>query len=135
MLIRIIVVVICMTIFLFIIELIREEKLTFNYAFGWLVFASIGILGAIFEECLHWLTRILGFDLTSNFIFFGVSVFFVFLSLLMTIFLCRQNRRNDLVAQKLGALEFEIRKLKNKKKSFKKGDIEDYEEDSNAEIV
>ena len=38
---------------------------------------------------------------------------FVFLSLLLTVFLCQQNRRNDRMAQKIGILELEIKEMKS----------------------
>jgi hypothetical protein len=39
---------------------------------------------------------------------------FVFLSLLLTVFLCQQNSRNDVMAQKIALLEFELNELKKK---------------------
>jgi hypothetical protein len=38
----------------------------------------------------------------------------VFLSLVLTVFLCQQNSRNDIMAQKIALLEFEIKQLKQK---------------------
>jgi len=98
-----------------VIELVREEKLTFKYAAGWLVGALVAIGLAVFDGCVASLSSMLGFELPSNFIFFSALCGFVFLSLLLTIFLCQQNKRNDRMAQKLGFLEAEIRGLKNKK--------------------
>lgn len=59
---------------------------------------------------------LLGFELPSNFIFFALFCVFVFLSLLLTVFLCQQNSRNDVMAQKIALLEFELKELKKKLK-------------------
>ena len=100
--------------FLFVVELVRRERLTFKYAFAWLAFAALGVLAALEPRWVFKLAALFGFELPSNFIFFGLLCAFVFLSLLLTVFLCQQNKRNDRMAQALGLLELEIKKLKEK---------------------
>ena len=99
---------------LFVIELVRREKLTFKYAMGWLIILALAIFFAVFDRCLYGLSAWFGFHLPSNFIFFVILGGFVFLSLILTIFLCQQNSRNDATAQKLGILEQELEELKKK---------------------
>ena len=99
---------------LIVLELVRRDKLTFKYACGWLLVSFAGIIFTVFDALLFKIARFFGFELTSNFIFFSLLGIFVFLSLLMTVFLCQQNSRNDTMAQKLGILEMEFRKLKEK---------------------
>ncbi len=100
---------------LLIFELLREERLTFKYAVGWIILVVLAILGALFDEKLFELAHFFGFELASNFVFFAVLAFFVFLSLFMTIFLCQQNKNNDIMIQKIGMLEHEVNQLKKKK--------------------
>ena len=112
--IKILSIVITSSILMIVIELIRQEKLTFKYAFGWIIVYLFGIIFVVFDQLLFKAASLSGFELPSNFVFFVMMVAFVFLSLLMTIFLCQQNSRNDLMAQKIGMLELELEKLKNK---------------------
>ena len=95
-----------------VIELVRREQLTCKYAVGWIMISIAAILLVIFDYVLadaaHWF----GFELTSNFIFFTLLCCFVFLSLLLTTFLCQQDVRNDTIAQKIGILEMELSQLK-----------------------
>lgn len=114
MTIQMLAVVISLVVFVFVVELVRRERLTFKYAFAWLFFSALGVLSAFFKGPLFALSRWFGFTLPSNFIFFGLLCVFVFLSLLLTVFLCQQNKRNDRMAQTLGLLELEIRKLKER---------------------
>ena len=102
-----------------VIDLVRREKLTFKYAFVWMFVCGLAILGAVFEHWVHAVAKTLGFELPSNFIFFTLLAILVFLTLLMTVFLCQQNNRNDAMAQKLGILELEIEQLKEKLKKEK----------------
>ncbi|MDE2028033.1 MAG: DUF2304 domain-containing protein [Candidatus Omnitrophica bacterium] len=101
-------------VFLFVIDLVRRRRLTFKYAVGWLLVSSGGIFFAVFYRFLFACAAWLGFELPSNFIFFTLFCVFVFLSLLLTVFLCQQNIRNDLMAQKIALLEFELKELEKK---------------------
>ena len=98
-------------IFWMVIELVRRERLTFKYALSWLVISVLALFFAVFDRLLFRIAYACGFELPSNFIFFSLLAFFVFLSLFLTIFLCEQNNRNDTIAQKIGILEFEIERL------------------------
>ncbi len=97
-------------------ELVRREKLTFKYAIGWVVGALLAIILSLFEQPLYAISSWLGFKLTSNFIFFTLLCVFIFFSLVMSIFLCQQDNRNNTMAQKIAILEFEIKQLKAQSK-------------------
>ncbi|MCA9406795.1 MAG: DUF2304 domain-containing protein [Candidatus Omnitrophica bacterium] len=106
-------------IFFIVLELIRRERLTFKYAFGWLAVSILAVFLTVFDRLLFQTADFFGFELTSNFIFFTLLAVFVFFSLIMTIFLCDQNNRIDKIIQKLGILEFELNEL-NKKREDKR---------------
>ncbi len=95
-----------------VVELTRREKLTFKYAAIWLMVSFAAVFFAVFDELLFKIAYAFGFKLPSNFIFFVLMTAFVFITLLMTIFLCQQNRRNDKMAQRLAMLEFELEELR-----------------------
>lgn len=109
---KLVAIVFSILVFMGVIDLVRREKLTFKYAAGWLLGSLIALGLAVFDGFVAALSSALGFELPSNFIFFSALCGFVFLSLLLTVFLCQQNKRNDRMAQKLGSLETEIRELK-----------------------
>jgi len=112
MLIKVIIIAVSIVLILTVLELIRKEKLTFKYAFAWIIVPFLTVFFAVFDKLLFKFAYFLGFELPSNFIFFGFCGVFVILSFLMTIFLCQQNSRNDTMAQKIGILEFELKQLK-----------------------
>ena len=107
-------IVLSCVILLLIVELIRREKLTFKYAFGWIVATLSAIVLIVFDDVVFHVAKFFGFELASNFIFFSILTVFVFLSLVMTVFLCQQNSRNDTMAQKIGKLEYEIEEMKRR---------------------
>ena len=110
--IQVLAVILSLAMFVFVVELVRQHKLTFKYAFGWLLVSAAAVFFAVFHQLLFRCAAFLGFELPSNFIFFSLLCLFVFLSLLLTVFLCQQNERNDTMAQKIAILEFELKELK-----------------------
>lgn len=109
-------IVLAVLLLVLVIDLVRREKLSFKYAFGWILICVSAIGAAVFKNILFRFSYWLGFELPSNFIFFASLAGITFLSLLLTIFLCQQNHRNDKIAQKLGLLE---KKLDDLQGSFK----------------
>ncbi len=103
-----------------VVELIRRERLTFKYAAGWLFVSVVALTFVVFDHVLFRIAHFFGFELASNFIFFTLFGVFVFLSLLMTVFLCQQSNRNDAMAKKIAMLEFEIESVKKKNDNNKK---------------
>ncbi len=99
----------------FVLELIRREKLTFKYGVGWLFLGILALLLVIFKKWLFAVAFYLGFELPSNFIFFSLLAFFVFLSLLLTTFVCQQEKHNITMAQRIALLEEEVKELKGRK--------------------
>ena len=96
------------------LDFVRRGKLTFKYAFGWIALSGLAIFFVVFDSYLFDLSRMLGFVLPSNFVFFVLLAFFAFLSLFLTVFLCQQDSRNDTMAQKIGILEMEMEDLKKR---------------------
>ena len=111
---KIVACIVSFVILLVTVELVRRERLTFKYAFGWIIISALAIFLTVFDKFLYAAAKSLGFELTSNFIFFALLGFFVFLSLLLTTFLCQQDIRNDIIAQKIGILEMELSQLKER---------------------
>lgn len=107
--------ILSLIVLILVVELVRRERLTFKYAFVWLFLSSAGVICSIFKDLLFSISAFCGFELASNFIFFAILCAFVFVSLLMTVFLCQQNRRNDRMAQAIGLLELELKQLKGGK--------------------
>jgi len=107
-------VIVSALVLLFVLELVRRDRLTFKYGGGWIFVSLLAVFFSIFDELLVGIAVQMGFELPSNFIFFTLLCVFVFLSLLLTVFLCQQENRNNIMAQKLGIIESELMKIKNK---------------------
>lgn len=107
-------VILSMLLMAIVLELVRRNRLTFRYAMAWLFIGLGGILGALFHQVIFNISVFFGFELPSNFIFFVLFGVFIFLSLLLTVFLCQQHNRNDRMSQHIALLEEELRQLREK---------------------
>ncbi len=103
--------VISIIIFLFVVELIRRQKMTFKYSTFWLGTCILVLFFAFNEHLLTKISQMAGFKLLSNFIFFFLLVFFIFLSLLLTIYINEQNSRSETLAQSIGLLEYKLKQF------------------------
>lgn len=98
-------------IMLFVVELIRRQKMSFKYSAIWLLTSLATLFLSIFDSLLKKMSEMLGFALLSNFIFFLLLIFFILFSLLLTLYINEQNSRNELLAQSIAALEYKIKQL------------------------
>lgn len=99
-----------------VVDLIRREKMTFKYAFFWLAGCAVACFFTIYDELLIRISRLAGFELASNFIFFMLLVFVMFLSLLLSLHINEQNSRSEALAQAVAQLEHELKKIQAAKK-------------------
>lgn len=103
------------TIFIMVLELIRRQKMTFKYSLAWLSASATVVFFAFNERVLFGLAKWVGFQLPSNFIFFSLLVFFVVLTLLLTLYINEQNTKTEKLAQAVGILEYKIQRLQDGK--------------------
>lgn len=108
-------VVITSAILIFVLNLIRREKMSFKYALTWLLASSLALLFSIKEKWLQTISEWAGFTLPSNFIFFLLLLFVLLFSLLLTLYINEQNSRTEALAQAIAKLDLQLKKLEKSK--------------------
>ena len=98
-------------IFIFLIDLVRRQKMTFKYSTVWLGICGAVLFFAINDRLLKTISVLFGFELLSNFVFFLLLIFFIFVCLILTTYTNEQNSRSDSLAQKVGILQYKINEL------------------------
>ena len=102
-------------ILVFVIELIREEKMTFKYALTWLTSSAVVLFFSMHGELIKRIAIAAGFALPSNFIFFLFLIFTILLSLLLTLYANEQNKRSEVLAQTVALLEYRMSRVEGGK--------------------
>ena len=100
-------------ILILVIEMIRRQKMTFKYSMFWLAACVIVLFAAIYDGLIAKIAHFVGFALVSNFVFFTATIFFIILTLLLTLYVNEQNNRSETLAQAVGILECKIKKLES----------------------
>jgi len=103
-----------------IINQIRLQKMTFRFSMLWLAGSAMVLFLAFNDGLLSSIARKVGFELTSNFIFFLFLCFFVLVSLCLTLYINEQTTRTEKLVQSLGILELKLRQLEEKTTQTKK---------------
>lgn len=98
-------------ILIYVLNLIRREKMSFKYAATWLVASLLALLFSIKEEWIQAISNAVGFALPSNFVFFLLLIFVLLFSLLLTRYINEQNNRTETLAQTIAKLDLRLNKL------------------------
>lgn len=101
---RIIVIIICALFVLFVCTQVATRKLLLKYSLIWLTLALLVLLGALFPDVVSSLATLLGFDVTSNFIFFVGLFFLLAICLSLSVVVSRQSIRIKNLVQDLALL-------------------------------
>lgn len=103
-------------ILVYVIELIRREKMTFKYSISWLASCVVVIFFTLQDQYLVTISRWVGFELPSNFIFFLLLLFVIWFSLILTVHINEQNSRAEHLAQSVALLQYQLKKLEEETK-------------------
>ncbi|MBU9889690.1 MAG: DUF2304 domain-containing protein [Candidatus Omnitrophica bacterium] len=101
-------------ILLYVLNLIRREKMSFKYAAAWLMASFLALFFSIKDDWLGAIASTLGFALPSNFIFFLLLIFVLLFSLLLTRYINEQNSRTEALAQAIAKLDLRLQALEQK---------------------
>ena len=95
---------------------LRTDKMTLQYSLIWLLAGGMLLLFLLFPGVLTELARLVGVEVTSNFVFLIEGVFVLIILLLLTGVVSKQRRQIVRLAQEIALLERRLRDLEAEKK-------------------
>ena len=101
------IIIACSLLLVYVVYLVRRERLQLKYSLLWLVMASILLLVSLFPEPLFGLAGFFGFAASSNFIFAAGFVFLLVICLALTSIVSKQTVSIKNLAQRIAILENE----------------------------
>ena len=105
--IRVIAILICIFLVVYVFELVRRRHLSEEYSMGWLVTGSLMLVLSISEELLIWISSLVGATLfTSTLFFFGLA-FLVIICLHFSIRISALTNQVRTLTQHMGILNSE----------------------------
>jgi hypothetical protein len=79
--IRIISIIICIVLLVYVFELVRRRHLSEEYSMGWLVTGSLMLILSVFDKLVYWITDLVGGTLFTSVLFFFGFMFLVIICL------------------------------------------------------
>ena len=109
--IRVIAILICIFLVVYVFELVRRRHLSEEYSMGWLVTGSLMLILSISEDLLVWISNLVGATLfTSTLFFFGLA-FLVTICLHFSIRISALTNQVRMLTQHMGILHSEKKVL------------------------
>ena len=113
---RIIAIIGSVLILLLLIELVRKRKLKENYSLLWFSIAIVFIIFSIWPDLLFFIASLLGIQYSPSALFLILITGLYLLLLHFSVVISELSEKNKNLSQKIGLIDLEIRKLKNKNK-------------------
>ena len=112
--IQIVAIAVSLLLFLFIMYLIRSQRLKEEYSLLWIFFSLIFILFSFWRSALDYISEFLGvaYPPAALFMILLMAVFLILIE--FSIIISKLADKNKSLAQEIGLLRFEIEKLKNR---------------------
>lgn len=98
----------CLLLFIYVIHLVKLERLQLKYSLLWLAFGVTVLVLALMPGPLFALGRMLGFETTSNFIFFTGFIFMLLIALSLSAIVSKQAVAIKNLTQRIAIIECEI---------------------------
>ncbi len=99
---------------LIVVLLLRKGKLPVKYSLVWIFSAFLMIIAVCIPSVLDFFTKLLGFELASNFIlslFLGIVIF---ISIFLTVIVSRQSTKIKMLIQEISLLKEKIDRINEK---------------------
>lgn len=103
-------ILVCIAFLAFVVKQIGNERFLLQYALLWLALAVVILVCAIFPQPVLELSKMLGFDTASNFIFFSGLFFLIIICLILTAVVSKQAIRIKNLTQDLALLQYDVTK-------------------------
>lgn len=105
----------CLLLAVYVIHLVKHERLQLRYSLLWLVLAFTMLLCALFPKPIFNIATILGFEAPASFIFFAGLILLLLISLSLSSIVSKQMIAIKNLTQRIALLEHELNN-KNMKK-------------------
>jgi len=101
------------------VELVRRRKLKENYSLLWFGISIVFLVFSVWPDLLLYLASLLGIEYAPSALFLILIVSLYLLSIHFSVVISELSEKIKNLSQKIGLLDLEIRKLRNKNKKTK----------------
>lgn len=103
--IKLIAVIALIIVILIITHFVKNNKITVRYSIIWYLSLIVLIIFSIFPETLGWLANLIGFEISSNFLFVLLIAFLFFICISLTIIVSEQKEQIRKLIQEVSIIK------------------------------
>lgn len=103
--IKLIAVIALIIVILIITHFVKNNKITVRYSIIWYLSLIVLIIFSIFPETLGWLASLIGFEISSNFLFVLLIAFLFFICISLTIIVSEQKEQIRKLIQEISIIK------------------------------
>ena len=108
-------IIISILLILFVLIVLRKNYMSVRYSSVWLFSCLLMLIFALFPNVFERLSKLMGFEVLSNMIFFIMIGILFFITISLTVIVSSQRRKIDLLIQEVSLLKGEFNDKKNNK--------------------
>ena len=102
---KLIAVIALLIVILIITHFVKNNKITVRYSIIWYLSLVVLIIFSIFPEILGWLASLIGFEISSNFLFVLLIAFLFFICISLTIIVSEQKEQIRKLIQEVSIIK------------------------------
>ena len=112
---KILLVVFSLLLFLIVLRLISNKKISIKYSLLWLVVSILIFIVGAFPNFIGFFTKKIGFETTSNLVIGIILTLLLFITLILTVIVADQKKKIKLLIQETSIIKSRIEEEKNEK--------------------
>lgn len=105
---QVIVIICCLALSIYVLRLVSKERLLLKYSLLWLVLALLLLICALFPDTLFSLSRAIGFEAPSNFVFFIGLFCLLAIALSLSVIASKQTIKIKNLTQRIALIEYDM---------------------------
>lgn len=109
---RVVLLVLSVVLFGAVVRMVARDRLQLKYSLLWLLLAVALVVCALFPGIVSWFARLVGVELTSNFVFIAGFVFLIAVCLSLSVIVSWQARSIRLLVQRVALMNEEMDELR-----------------------
>ena len=108
MVIQIALFVVCLSLFFYTLILVSKKRLLLKYSLLWLALSAVLGFCALFPAPIYYLSKLVGFETPSNFLFVLAIIFLLLITLSLSVIASRQTAYIKSLVQELAILKAQL---------------------------
>ena len=103
--------ILCLFLLILVFLVIKKNKMSLKYSLLWIIFVLMIFISLLFHNQVFYVSKFLGFEVTSNMVFLIGFVSLMIITFVLTSIISRQNEKIVALTQEMAILNKKVKEL------------------------